>query len=759
VDHDVELAAKFNLLPCGTQNQYTLAITCSQGPFLHGACCKCSGGCDSTVDVVGCYNSADGPGTFFDVLDNSCPGICASYRHGCSDAIMPPDLNADPNVYTAVFDANPTNTRPPSEDNTCAGGSNDSAWYKFVVPPGVDSLCAKTCDTTQTAGGRDSVIGFYCGKCCDVDRADRLGPNAECDDDSCGFNDLMSRETITGITGTAYDKCKEVDGSHTIYMQISHTQEPNIGTFRVDIGIPCTGSCCNPDLGPMGGCQDGVEILNCLPPKVFSDEVHCSCVGVTPPCTEFSKPCGEGACCTQTAPGVATCTNEVKGNDCVSGNFYHGAVCRDATHSTGYVCNIINECDYVQGPPTGLGLASQLFTDLKIHLEAADNFLLKGSGSNACEIDQIAFQTFHTNHDTATGCLPGGAGAGCLDKPTDYVGIVVVIISDIDGDGPLKGPICLPKLPVTTEPPFHVGVTAVGQETGYNPDCFEYVFGVEQTIAPPATGNYWSFGLAPGGGGQAAYINTMHFDPQIVLQKNKKYWVGISPIMPLAGKYQTIWSATNAHDGNLPRFFSSTGTHEWDPVVITPVVDMNFSVRGTKVTPQCTGPTCCGPCRLYTDMEAFFCLVDISDLNKTLTAYTENPPCSTTTAAGITPGSLKWNGGCPLACTDAADCVISEPGGLPAGVCVGGLCCGLTDISEVLVLLATYSGTFNCPHLCAPGACNLPPPNGGPNGCCRDGSYFPATTNNGTTESDCVSLFGAWLGTGTTCSGALPPCP
>ncbi len=163
----------------------------------------------------------------------------------------------------------------------------------------------------------------------------------------------------------------------------------------------------------------------------------------------------------------------------------------------------------------------------------------------------------------------------------------------------------------------------------------------------------------------------------------------------------------------------------------------------------------CGPCRLYTDSAAYFCIVEIGDALDVLNAYAENPPCITPTEVGISPGSWVYDGGCPVECTYDEDCT-----GVLGRNCVSGFCCDVCDISEVLEVLDNiedYSLTPTCPHSCPPGACELP----APESCCRDQFYQAPSGNNwGTSESDCFLLNGTYFGDNTTCSmSALPLCP
>jgi hypothetical protein len=60
-----------------------------------------------------------------------------------------------------------------------------------------------------------------------------------------------------------------------------------------------------------------------------------------------------------------------------------------------------------------------------------------------------------------------------------------------------------------------------------------------------------------------------------------------------------------------------------------------------------------------------------------------------------------FNGGCPVGCAVDEDCV----GDLGPGVCAGGQCCDLTNVSEVLSLLDAVQNGLNapCDHPCPPG--------------------------------------------------------
>jgi hypothetical protein len=435
----------------------------------------------------------------------------------------------------------------------------------------------------------------------------------------------------------------------------------------------------------------------------------------------------------------------MKGNDCpVDSNYYHTAHC-DPDGSVegtddGLNCLPADSCDYDHRYSGGIGLASQVFPDQVTVFEATDNFMLKGSPQNPCGIQQLEFQVFHTNWQTADGCLQGG-GATCADKPTDYQGMVVAIMSDIDGAGGLKKPICKPRLPVTGQAPFH---------TPLNDDCQEVVFGAgfEDPQDPGQQHWYWDEIIGPTG--QPAFIMHFNFVPTVRVAKNKKYWVSITTILPLSGKYQIAWSNTENFDGNKPKQFASNGTQEWETPVIVPVSDLYFYITGNKEAPGC------GPCRLFGDLRDLGCIVDVGDLGQVLTAYSAPVQCSTISPYGYSPGSLDWNGMCPKECVTDADCVEAEPGGV-AGDCIGTaplrFCCSITQISEVLKELAAYAAptpmASPCPNPCPPGGCVVPTACT-PDPCCRDHTFIPG----GTSEEDCYNLGGSYLGDNTTCAAA-----
>ncbi len=161
-----------------------------------------------------------------------------------------------------------------------------------------------------------------------------------------------------------------------------------------------------------------------------------------------------------------------------------------------------------------------------------------------------------------------------------------------------------------------------------------------------------------------------------------------------------------------------------------------------EVLDQCIDPIGCGPCKLYGDLAAPYCVVDITDILAGLQGYEETQSCSTLFGSQ-TPGSMVWNAGCWIACDSHADCI----GPLGQGSCVGGQCCDICEITEILKLLAAFDGVYDCPHLCSPGACNFDTNADTVADCCKDGNTFIG----GMSESDCFVQGGTYLGDGTTC--------
>jgi hypothetical protein len=459
----------------------------------------------------------------------------------------------------------------------------------------------------------------------------------------------------------------------------------------------------------------------------------------------YDPPCGYGACC----HANGSCTDELTaGCQAAGDDFRLGGKCVTSS------CPASNACSYNTGASgnTGFGNA-QYAPDNGRWLEFAENFYLPGTGTctvtqtqicrvnadcpegtcsvttttachigadcpqgetcvggeqcdlNPCIVESITYMTFNTGHDTANGCALGG-GPNCADDPSDFQGIVVTISNDADEVNPAlvtKGPTCLPNYPV------EIGDPATPWHHSSDPQHPEYCkhvfeFGVVSQD-PPLTGNYWDFTTEIIG--QAQYTITLHFNPPLLLEKNKKNWVGIVPRMPRAEHYSNVWFGTDGpYDMNVPRAWDSVGTQTFDPANFSPLRDLVLRINGSKNIG-------CGHCALYGDLVLPFCLVDVDDLIKVLDEF----------SAPIQD---------PIA--DISPC--------PAGS--GG---GVVDVDDLIGVLDAFAGTNDCPEdTCAPGACILPSTE------CRDGSYF----DNGMSQSTCVLLSGLWCGNNTICGD---PCP
>ncbi len=120
-----------------------------------------------------------------------------------------------------------------------------------------------------------------------------------------------------------------------------------------------------------------------------------------------------GACCNANG----SCSHVANAGACASGVFRAGLCCSETT------CNAANTCDWNNGPANTGGVASQ-FAPGEFYAEAADNFIMTGTGTNACLVDSVQFNVSHFN--VSVDCvLPG-----CTNSPTDYASIHLVIYED-----------------------------------------------------------------------------------------------------------------------------------------------------------------------------------------------------------------------------------------------------------------------------------------------------------------------------------------
>jgi hypothetical protein len=811
---DSEGVAVFTGNPCGSQsNDYNLTIGCDNAAACPtGACCGCTaasfpGGCRDNDNLIDCFNLQ---GSFNE--GETCATVdppCTAQRHGCGDVT---EITLTPNtpipgVFSGKGMANLTDPNPPSEGGTehppdepypCANAGadpDDSAWFKVTLPAGVTSLQVLTCGSSGS--GRDSIIGVYEGTCCDP-----LNPfrPVGCSDDECGFTGFLGQACAQGLTP-----------GQTYWFQVSNFFEPINGEYQMDIHAPCIGSCCNSEAAV---CQDNVIIDDCAASKnlSFSQEFACSelnpacgrgacCRSGATACTNNLSPlccrssggactteadcpvwnnCVGGACvcgcagrCTQAplditdcpnatgcnASGACTCTTAAQcppGNSCTGGvcvctsvtdglNHFPGAVCDTAT-TIGYICNPFDQCTYDHTPTTSLGFTSQYFTDLDQWLIVADNFMFKGAGDppNACFVDVISYETFHTNHQTPN-CNIGSGGPTCADRPSDYQGIWAVISNDAPSNNLPKNPTCDPAIP-TTDPPTFVG------------NCKEVIefgapAGEEGCGASPTNCWQWSEDCTDG---QCEFFIDLHFNPPLVMDKNKKNWLSIIHKLPLTDKYQVIWFATRNYDGRRPRGFNSAGPRMWEELTTDPQVDLMFNIPGIKETPFC------GPCQLYADVcrqitpspyTGANCIVESCEVGKLLAGYAAGSGACLD--ASLLDTEFKFLDACPQSCNVDADCPLNEEGN--PSVCTtlnagepteSKQCCGVVEAADLGAVLDAYAYNFGCPAKCDPGACLFNTDADANFECCKDRDYFP----DGMSEGDCNDQGGTWQGPNTICS-------
>lgn len=720
----------FNGITCGGQDDYSFTITLSND-CADGACCTFTGGCrDGSGDIppagpalneYECFlagGSFAGEGVTCEALPIDIN--CADLGHGCAAA---PTIVCGQTVTVDLT----TDDHLPEEGYPCGADGNDPndrAWYKFVAPcvddngngvnnpdncndqagPDTTSVRVNTCNSTNP--GRDSLLAVF-GSCCvgglcpsgaACDDSTLCGGAcsaavdfsvAGCSDDECGFTDFLS------------DICAQdlIEGE-TYYVEISNWAEPVNGLYQLTLTCPCLGSCCD---SATAVCTDGVAADACDEPLRFETQNTCS---------QLVPACGIGACCRPDG----TCVNATLAG-CSGANENHnpGAACSTI------VCNVFNNCSYNTGDPNdcnadaSFGFRTQYRIDTDIYTELADDFELKGSVGNGCEVSSISYGVFHTSHDTLNGCQQGG-GVGCADSPVDYDGIIVTISEDTAGDE--KGPTCLPECTSTECQP--------GPDSDYHDDenidgCYSYAFGEAHGEGPIPSGNYWTFETFTNCGGQAQFVITLHFQPPLDVEKNKKNWLAITHVVPQLSRYSTIWFASADHNGNVSRAYSSAGTLEFEPLEAFPN-DQLFDISGLKVAPGC------GVCELFGDiapLPAVKCNVDVDDILCALDSFSVVGICGAGNLGDITQ---------------------------PGGVCGPS---GDTDVDDILAVLASFSGSFSCPSPCPPGACvgDFTGPPAGTE--CRDGdqtgSFF---VGNGMSESDCFNLTGGtgmWCDPGSVC--------
>lgn len=714
---------------CGGQDSYSYIITATND-CADGACCMYNGTCEDGSPGLArnefeCFlagGSFAGEGETCEALP---PDVdCVDLAHGCALA-----QTVTCGSTTAVNLQ--TDDHFPEEPYPCGAAGNDPNdrwWGKFVLTcvddgPGPDcndqagpdtaSVRVDTC--TSVNPGRDSLLGVY-GSCCPpsglcpgtgsectpgvslcggaCNATTPLGV-AGCGDDNCGFTDFLSDACVQDL----------IEGE-TYYIQISNWAEPVNGIYQVRVTCPCAGSCCDP---VNATCQDDVPADLCPETSTFTAQFSCTGPPAQPE-PPLNPACGVGACC---APN-GTCTNVTDANCPDGSNHNPGSFC------SSIVCNAFdqNQCDYNTGDPTDpldqgpFGFRSQYAADIDLFLEIADQFELKGSAGNDCEISTIFYSVFHTSHDTANGCQQGG-GSGCADSAGEYEGIVVTISEDVAGDE--KNPSC--------EPDCTASDCQAGADGDYHLDpdgsgCQSYAFGPALGKGDPIpSGNYWTFEV--NSEGQTEFYITLHFQPPIAVEKNKKNWLAITHVVPEFARYSVIWFASNNFNGNYSRAYSTNGTFDFEPLDATPN-DQLFMITGAKQSPGC------GTCAYYGDIAPspeIQCLIDVGDLLNMIDGVQNGPiPPITAPRADIAPCSVDAPSS---ACVVDADCRNPQ-----YPLCVSGTC-GCTSDGDC--------ATFNVNYpFCNAGKCEC-----GSDGDCAGSFTGPLCITGGcrcAVDSDCADL-------------------
>jgi hypothetical protein len=780
-DADGELGSVFNGFPCGSQNAYTATISVDN-VCADGACCACQGNCVDTDTV--CVNDDDCipgvpcvDGTCNDINESECRSAAGNFAgEGTTCVALPPEINCPELAHGCVnatpiacqgevtlvdlTGADPTTEFEPEEPYVCGATGhdpNDRKWYSFVATS--TSVRVHTCDSTNPA--RDSLLAVFGSECpksgtcpsgaactpgesfCGAECCNPLVPlsTVGCGDDECGFTEFLSSICISPST----DETELVIGE-TYLIQISNWDFQTNGAFSMVCEQPCTGSCCNMFTAL---CTDDTPVQDCVEPGEFTEFETCA---------ELDQPCGVGACC---APN-GTCTETLPG-DCPKGsNHMPGTTCSTV------ICNRYDErqyqCDFKtgtigtyfgSGDEAPFGFVGQFFSDpgSNLWLGRADNFTLKGDSLNPCRITQLRFKTFHVSHDATHGC-PIGGGPACSDTAADYEGIIVTISKDEEGDYE-KGPTCVPNCPPT------------GCEPGPDGDYHEgtgcltsIVFGPAAGDPPPMEGTFWTFlrfNTPVRHLKNSTFLITMNFDPPVVLEKNQKYWLEITPIFHEVAGYSIVWFASIRFDGNFTQSFSSGGSQMWTPSMFTPN-DMLFEMSGDNPKPGCGG------CMVAGDHVFPFCQTppgqpDVDDLGCCVAGFADVDDCPQC-------DMVPFIGECtPTPCTTSQDC--SDVYGIAGIPCSGGRCFHING-DDLLVEIDAFAGCpggLCCPASCPAGAC-IGDYDGDGDTECMDGIGIDPNsgvlTGLGMSQSDCINRpvdEGCYCGDNTTCTAGANSCP
>jgi hypothetical protein len=709
-----------------------------------------------TCDGINEYECFTGAGNFAGE-GTTCAALpadidCSALAHGCANPT--PIACAGEITLVDLTGADPATEFPPEQGYVCGNAGNDPddrAYLSFKATS--KSVRVHVCDSVNPA--RDSLLGVLGSECpmsgvCPPSENNPAGaactpgkdfcgyqccePNVPlafvgCGDDECGFTEFMSDIQISNNTSdTAL-----VIGEHYLIV-ISNWDFQTNGVFSLVCDQPLSGSCCHTFAGV---CEDDTPITDCKEDDDLFNPLET--------CAELEPACGIGACChpdgscTETLPGgCPKDSNHMPGTQCSS------VICNRYDERI-FQCNY-NTGNYIPGNEPGdeapFGFVSQFFNDVgsNLWIGRADDFTLKGDPLNPCEITQIVFPVFHTSHDITNNCSIGG-GPSCSDTAADYEGIIVVISNDEEGADE-KGPTCTPNCPPSGCEPgadgdYHEGTGCVAS----------VVYGVAAGDPPPTEGTFWTFECQVNG--QTACEMTMNIDPPLVLEKNKKYWLSITPIYHEVGGYSIVWFSSIRFNGNFTQGYSSAGSQMWMPSTGTPN-DHLWEIHGVKPKPGCGG------CRVAGDHVFPFCLEppqpDVDDLSCCVGGFGNVNDCPTC-------DMVRFAGDCtPVPCNTNLDC--ENFYGIPGIPCSGGRCFYI-DGDDIGEEVGAFGGFPTCPPPCPSGAC-IGDYDGNPMtpDTCRDGGS--EGDGIGMSQSDCINVpaeEGCYCGDNTTCGGPCPGCP
>jgi len=736
-----------------------------------GACCRCDGVCTETTEVscTGTGGVYQGDGTSCATVGQCTPHYCATATAvSCNgvfgiDVSTPPCLgDADcipftPEGLVPTCDlANGKCVTPPDPDFTCDNPGPHTGCTYLRLTATDTSMMISTCDSGGSA--TDSIIELYefdsMLPCCQTLLP---VPNA-CSDDDCGPSTFLSYFCAEGLTiGREY------------LVQLCAWEEAATGPYSVNIVCPCAGACCD---DATTTCTDGVDIDNCPPDDRFDllawlgdPSGSGTCAGMNPVCG------GIGACCLPA--GGCVDGNEMS---CVVGNYFPGATCGQ------FFCPVPDSCIWDNGlNPFTVGFSSQ-YAPGEFFIEVADDFFLKGdspSEPNPCTIDAVTWRALHFNHSAP--CVPGGGPVGCLDNPFDYAGIRMTIYNDTGlPPGAGKGPTGQPSYDGVNPPmpPFHVGV-------------FKYelfIPGPPMVAPPPGGGSWFEFIVSPDG----TFVITLHLDPPLLLEKNKKNWIALAPEVPFTGFYQTAWlMSANSNGNQAQQFFPPFVGPGFVPIDFggpPDLVDMAFVLSGFKCDPMqpnevpgvncndlldndcddltdCDDPDCVSdpmcPCACDGDIDPppnGNGVVDVDDLIAVLICIDE-PPMGDCAASDINcDGAITFGDFDVIVCLFAGGAECCGP--LITGACCVGapVFCRQVTVQSCSFLGGTYQGDGTacgpggpcllCPNgTCEPneGPCTCPmdcgpvPANEIPNMTCQDGMDNDCDMMTDCADPDCAS--------------------